>query len=109
MKPHFSEGAWGVGGEVYSGGSNNPWSKIIHKCGWRGFRHRMTLPVEMYTGAHKMECRHCREPIPEGIAGLWILHNWDRLEQHRKYISNRNAGEVLWGVAHHGTSSGGAK
>jgi len=74
----FTDGAWSVALAPPRSVSRPGWSGIAHACGYFKTKH-FTAANLIHDTATPL-CAKCHAPVPDGILGLWTLHNWDQRE-----------------------------
>ena len=83
----LQEGAWSIerSWEKPSEGTVRPvwWhdntkSFVKHKCPGE----RSVLSVYVWCDIEKV-CWRCGEPIPDGLKGVWLMHNWEAIQSER--------------------------
>ena len=90
-KALFSEGAWYImGGETwtdrFASFSYPHRSVVYHQCRnhWKKQKNSdIWTPAAQYRidGSElNIPCNHCGERCPEGLQGLWTLHNFDSIQ-----------------------------
>lgn len=78
----FIEGSWQLKKYPYNDGWN---SLILHYCDNNKGEYRELIP--MWRLPHGIirgftDCPRCREEMPEGILGIWKLHNLEQIQQY---------------------------
>ncbi len=65
-------------------------SIVYHQCRnyWQmqGDDHIVVPPVQYRVSQHELNipCGHCKQTCPEGLQGLWTLHNFNSLQSDNR-------------------------